>query len=131
MSPSLQLLLVFNNYFHDVATATLISSAVILWALGKNAEKGSVDEQKALARAYPVLTRFAVGALVWIILGGIPRTIFIKQMEFIPDQLAEKGLYADLVVKHIFLFTAVAAGAVMWTRIARIARRKLKEPGDS
>jgi hypothetical protein len=125
MSPSVQMLLVFNNYFHDVATATLLSSAVILWVLGRQAEKGGPAERKAFARAYPTLTKFAWGALIWIILGGIPRTIFIKQMEFIPDQLAEKGLYADLLVKHAFMFTAVIVGAILWVRMAKVAKREL------
>ncbi len=37
-----------NNYFHDVVTAVLFVGTVILWAL---------------ARPYPTLKRFALGAI--------------------------------------------------------------------
>jgi len=116
-------LIILNNYFHDVATATLLSSAVILWVLGRQAERGGPELRKALARAMPTLTRFAVGALVWIILGGIPRLIFFKTYEFIPAK--DNGIIIDLAIKHVFLFAAVGAGAIMWLRMGKIARGEL------
>jgi len=116
-------LIIMNNYFHDVATATLLSSAVILWVLGRQAEKGGPEDRRALARAMPTLTRFAIGALIWIILGGIPRIIFFNTFEFIPAK--DNGIIIDLAIKHIFLFAAVGAGAIMWLRMGKVARGEL------
>jgi hypothetical protein len=117
---SWSILIILNNYFHDVATATLLSSAVIMYVLGRQAQRGGEGERQAFARAYGTLTKFAWGALIWIIIGGIPRTIFFPTFEFIPAE--QKGIVADLAIKHVFLFSAVAAGAIMWVRMGKMVR---------
>lgn len=121
-------LIIMNNYFHDVATATLLSSAVILWVLGRQAERGGPEDRRALAKAMPTLTRFAIGALIWIILGGIPRVIFFNTFEFIPAK--DNGIIIDLAIKHVFLFAAVGAGAIMWLRMGKVARGEAATPGS-
>lgn len=122
------ILIIMNNYFHDVATATLLSSGVILWVLGRAAQKGDVAERKAFARAYKPLTRFAKGALIWIILGGIPRTIFFKTYEFIPAK--DNDIILDLAIKHIFLVSMVIAGSILWVRLGKIAHAELALPEE-
>jgi hypothetical protein len=116
----MDMLIVLNNYLHDVATATLLSSAVIFYVLARQARSGGDGEKRAFARAYKSLTRFAIGALVWIILGGIPRTIFFTKYEFIPAQL--NGIVPDLIMKHVILVAMVVAGLVMWVRMGKLAR---------
>jgi uncharacterized membrane protein len=113
------ILIIMNNYFHDVATAVLLGSAVVLWVLGRNAENGGPAEKAALARAYSTLTRFAWGAIAWIVVGGIPRTIFFTRYEW--DPAVVKGIVPALALKHILMFTAVVVGAFMWRRVARLA----------
>jgi hypothetical protein len=121
------IVIIINNYFHDLATALLLTSAVILWVLGQRAERGGVAERKALARAYPTLATFARGAFVWIILGGIPRTIFFSRYEW--DPAVVNGIVPALMVKHVFMVTAIIIGALMWRRIARIARAEVAGSG--
>ena len=123
-----RLVIILNNYLHDVATAVLLSSAVILYVLGRQARGGGEGERRALARAYGTLTRFALGALAWIIIGGIPRTIFFSWAEFIPANT--NGIVADLIIKHVLLVSGVIAGAVMWIRIGKVARAELDAPRD-
>lgn len=125
-NPGLSLLVILNNYFHDVATATLLASAVIMWVLGRQAKRAAAGpgERLALAHAYKTLTLFARGALAWIIIGGIPRTIFFNVAEFIPA--AQKNIVPDLMVKHIVLVSAVVAGSVMWVRLGKLAKAELK-----
>jgi hypothetical protein len=51
--------LIINNYLHDVATAVLLSSAVILYVLGRQARAGGDGERRAFARApdsHPIRT---------------------------------------------------------------------------
>jgi hypothetical protein len=115
------ILIIMNNYFHDVATAVLLSSAFVLWVLGRAAQQGSVDERRTLLGAYPVLTRFAWGAIVWIVLGGIPRTLFFTRYEW--DPAVVDGIVPALIVKHVLMLAAVLTGAVMWRRMARVARQ--------
>jgi len=116
----MDILIILNNYLHDVATAVLLSSAVILYVLGRQAKRGGAGERRAFARAYGTLTKFAWGALAWIIIGGIPRTIFFPTYEFIPAEV--KGIVLDLIIKHVLLVTGVIAGSVMWVRLGRLAR---------
>ncbi|MCL4079180.1 hypothetical protein MX659_06220 [Coriobacteriia bacterium Es71-Z0120] len=109
-------LVILNNYFHDVATAVLLASAVILWVLERHAQS-SPEGLAALRQSYPALTRFARVALAWIVIGGIPRTIFFTRYEW--DPAVVKGIVPALIVKHALMVAAVVAGAVMWRRVAR------------
>jgi hypothetical protein len=120
MSIDWTIVIILNNYLHDVATAVLLSSAVILYVLDRQAKGGGEGERKALARAYRTLTRFAWGALAWIIVGGIPRTIFFERFEFIPANT--NGIVLDLIIKHVLLVSGVIAGGIMWVRIGKRMR---------
>ena len=112
----LDILIIMNNYFHDVATAVLVAAAVIMWALGRRARSGSAEEIATLARFYPVLSKFAIGALGWVIVGGIPRAIFFNTH----DLGAVRGdLVIAIAVKHVVEVAAVVAGVVMWRRVKR------------
>ncbi|MFA5844454.1 MAG: hypothetical protein WC971_06460 [Coriobacteriia bacterium] len=115
----LKVLLVMNDYFHDVATALLLASAVIMWVLGRAAERGGPGEAAMLRRAFPVLTRFAWGAIAWIVIGGIPRTIFFSQLEW--DPAKTRFMLPALMVKHSLMVVAVVLGVALWRRMARAA----------
>ena len=115
----MDILIILNNYFHDVATAILLSSAVIMWVLGRQARRsGGGAELDALAGAYPTLTKFAWFALAWIVIGGVPRIIFFNTHEFIPA--VENGLVTVLAIKHMLMGVAVIVGAIMWMRTKRL-----------
>ena len=116
----LSVLVIINNYLHDVATAVLLASAVILMVLERHAERRGPDAVAALQDAYPVLTRIAWFALAWIVIGGIPRTIFFTTYEWDPAKV--EGLLPALGVKHALMFAAVVAGMVMWRRVAVLVR---------
>ncbi|MHB9003584.1 MAG: hypothetical protein ACYC6C_05910 [Coriobacteriia bacterium] len=115
---ALDILIIMNNYFHDVATATLLAAAVIMWVLERQARAITPGGLDALARAYPLLTRFARWSLVWIVVGGIPRVIFFNTH----DLGAVRGdLIPAIAVKHVVEVGAVVAGVLLWRRVhARI-----------
>ncbi len=120
----LDILVIMNNYFHDVATATLIAAAVIMWVLERRARADAPGDLALLGRAYPTLTRFANAALVWVILGGIPRLITFNTH----DLGAVRGdLGVAIAVKHVVEVAAVIAGAVMWRQV----RRRIESSGVS
>lgn len=113
----LDILIIMNNYFHDVATAVLLAAAIIMWVLARQAGDDGPAGSAALARAYPTLTRFATGALVWIVVGGVPRVIFFNTH----DLGAIRGdLVPAIIVKHIVEVAAVVAGVVLWRRVRRL-----------
>ena len=112
----IDILIIMNNYFHDVATATLLGAAAIMWTLERQARSGAESDLAALARAYPVLTRFAQGALVWIIIGGIPRVLTFNTH----DLGALRGdLVPAIAVKHVVEVAAVVLGVLLWLHVKR------------
>ena len=113
----LSLLIVFNNYFHDLATGVFVGCAVTLCALARSMQ-ADPSRRAALEPAYTALTRVLWISVAWIILGGIPRTIFFPRYEFIPA--LGKGIVPALIVKHVVMFSAVGVGIAAWVRARRI-----------
>jgi hypothetical protein len=110
-----------NNYFHDVATALLLASAIVMWVIYKkfgDSEKPEVRDY--FLRLYDSITLLARFSLAWIILGGIPRTYFYTEFEW--SQYAGKSQIPALIIKHVLAFVFVGAGAHIWLRIRRKAR---------
>lgn len=122
IGPGLKLAIVINNYLHDVATAVLLASAVILWILARQAHAEGPDAVRFLADAYPMLTKFAAWALVWIVIGGIPRAIFFQQVEWNLSDPSNQYLFAALIIKHILMWGAVIGGAALWVRVRKQVR---------
>jgi hypothetical protein len=122
LSPLVKVLIILNNYFHDVATAMLFSSALIIWLLARSARHEGADALRRLESAYPLLTLVAWFSLAWIVIGGIPRALFFQQVEWNLADTSNKYLFAALMVKHAFMWSAVAAGAVMWVRTRKLLR---------
>lgn len=124
LSPGVGVALMMNNYFHDVATALLAASAFTLWALARLQDErpGEAQPQFFLA-AYRRMAAFTKFSLVWIILGGIPRTLFYMDFEW--ANAAGRGQIPALIVKHILMFILVGLGAWGWHKL-RKRRRALE-----
>lgn len=122
----MSLLIVFNNYFHDLATGVFVGCAVTMWALARSLREHP-ERREPLAPVYAALTKALWIALAWIILGGVPRTLFFPTYEFIPA--LGKGIVPALVVKHVFMFAAAGAGVAAWVSARREFTRA--EPRDS
>lgn len=113
------ILIIINNYLHDVATAVLLASAVLVWALDRAVTRDGASGS-LLAVAYPRLVKLAWISLAWIVIGGIPRTIFFSRYEWDPAVVG--GLVPALIIKHVLMFGGIAVGALIWRRIARRVR---------
>lgn len=122
LSPLVKVLIIMNNYFHDVATAMLLSSALILWLLGRKAEAEGSAASRWFATAYPVLTKIAIWSIVWIVIGGIPRTVFFQQVEWNMADPSNKYLFDALMVKHAMMWVFVGLGGALWVRMRKVAR---------
>jgi hypothetical protein len=122
MSETSGVILMMNNYFHDVATALLLASAIAIWVIYK--QFGDSDEPEVRAyflRLYDSLTRLAKFSLAWILLGGIPRTYFYTEFEW--SHYAGQSQVPALIVKHILVLVFVGSGAHLWIRV----RKKVRE----
>ncbi|HWI55329.1 MAG TPA: hypothetical protein VNT57_06530, partial [Desulfobacteria bacterium] len=96
----LGILIIMNNYFHDVATALLFAAGFLMLTADKLLQAhGNPGAERYFLDLYAKFTRFAHFALIWILLGGIPRTIFYERFEWNPA--LGKGIIPALIVKHI------------------------------
>lgn len=126
MSSTLGVFIMLNNYFHDVATALLLASGVTMWILLKRL--GSSKERlvnEYFLRVYKGVTGLAKFSLGWILIGGIPRTIFYKDFEW--ANAVGKAQIPALIVKHILAFIFVGAGAYLWIKLSKKIREMNKE----
>jgi len=126
MSQTAGIMLMMNNYFHDVATALLLASGVAMWVIyRKFGDSYNVEVKDYFLRLYRSITLLARFSLAWIVLGGIPRTYFYKEFEW--AQYAGKGQVPALIVKHVLAFTFVGSGVYVWLKI----RAKVREIRES
>ena len=118
MSPLLGVMIMMNNYFHDVATALLFAGGAAMWVILKRYDEipdKAVD--RYFLRIYDSMAKIVHVAVVWIVLGGIPRTIFYTRFEW--ANAAGKGQIPALIVKHILMFILVGGGAWLWVKLNR------------
>ncbi len=116
ISPGLGVAIMMNNYFHDVATALLIGSAVALHAIVRI--QASMDTPVAtifFLRTYDQMVKLFRFALWWVIIGGVPRTIFYTSFEW--ANAADKLQVPALMVKHVMIVTLVVWGVIAWRRL--------------
>ena len=126
MSETAGVILMMNNYFHDVATALLLASGIAIWIIYKKfGDSEKPDVRDYFLKLYGSMTFLVKFSFAWIILGGIPRTYFYTEFEW--SHYAGKSQIPALIVKHILAFLFVGAGAYLWINI----RKKVKEIKES
>ena len=110
------LVIMLNNYFHDLAVAFLFASTILAHVVLRY-WPGRPSEQLAT-----VLSRIAWGSLAWVLLGGVVRVIFYKEYEWLPK--AGTAQIPALMVKHILL-----VGLTVWGLIGVVRlNRRLADP---
>ncbi len=112
------ILVMLNNYFHDLATAVFAVSAIAAWLLYR-----SRALQQAPAAVRPVaegLVKVGIASLVWTLLAGMIRGITYREYEWV--EAAGRGQVPVLVLKHVILVSLVAAGVFVLVRVHRLAR---------
>ncbi len=130
ISPGLGVAIMMNNYFHDVATALLIGSAVALHAIVRI--QAAMDTPQAtlfFLKTYDQMVKLFRFALWWVIIGGVPRTIFYTSFEW--ANAADKLQVPALMVKHVMIVTLVVWGIVAWRRLKlKVARLRQSLPAE-
>jgi len=122
--PALGIVIVINNYFHDVASALLGASGVALWVIVRRYEAHPRRDERAVTEyfiaLYKGMTRVAKVSLILILIGGIPRTLFYRDFEWVTA--VKHGQVPALIVKHIMAFAVVGAGVILWLRLRKRVR---------
>ena len=117
-SPGLGVAVMMNNYLHDMATGLLVGSGFALHAILRI--QGSMKTPQAtlfFLKTNRQMVKLFKFALWWVILGGIPRTIFYTSFEW--ANAADKLQIPALAVKHIMMFVAVVWGIYAWRRMQK------------
>jgi hypothetical protein len=126
ISPALGTIITANNYLHDVATGILLVSFGAIWYLSRCFGQGNDPETSRLYLSlYATVTRIAKFSLIWIILGGVPRTIYYTRLEWAPA--AGDAQIVAIVIKHVVVFAALGTAVYHWIKFSKQARRVRQE----
>ena len=118
ISPGLGVAIMMNNYFHDMATGLLVGSGFALHAILRI--QGSMSTPEAtlfFLKTNAHMKKLFKFALWWVVLGGVPRTIFYTSFEW--ANAADKLQIPALAVKHVMMFAAVVGGVIAWRRMQK------------
>jgi hypothetical protein len=124
ISPGLGVAIMMNNYFHDMATGLLVGSGFALHAIIRIQRAMNTPEATLFfLKTNRQMVKLFKFALWWVVLGGVPRTIFYTSFEW--ANAADKLQIPALAVKHVMMFAAVVWGVVAWRRMQqRVATLK-------
>jgi hypothetical protein len=114
---TLSILVMLNNYFHDMSVGLLFANIMLtIFLVRLLGEQGAGDEQ-LLARFVRLSSRITWGALGFIIVGGAIRTAAYRDFEW--SEAAGRGQIAALALKHIILVGCTVAGIAFQIRMSR------------
>ena len=126
ISPLLGAIITANNYLHDVATGLMLMSFGAIWYVSRSfGEDSDTGTSRLYLSLYEAVTRIAKFSLVWILLGGVPRTIYYTRLECAPA--AGEAQVVALVIKHVLVFAMVGAGIYYWMLFKKLASRIRQE----
>ncbi len=100
LSELLGILVMLNNYFHDLAVAFLFASMLLGWLLDRRGELSP-----ALLKN---LNRWSRASLAWVLIGGVIRAVNYRQYEWL--EAAGRAQVPALVIKHFLLVGLVVVG---------------------
>ena len=118
IGPGLGVAIMMNNYFHDMATGLLVGSGFALHAIMRiQASMNTPEATLFFLKTNSHMKKLFKFALWWVVLGGIPRTIFYTSFEW--ANAADKLQIPALAVKHVMMFAVVVWGIVAWRRMQK------------
>ena len=130
ISPGLGVAIMMNNYLHDMATGLLVGSGFALHAILRiQATMNTPQATLFFLKTNRHMVKLFKFALWWVVLGGVPRTIFYTSFEW--ANAADKLQVPALAVKHVMMFAAVVWGIYAWRRMqAKVAQLRDSLPAE-
>lgn len=117
----IDILIILNNFFHDLAAAMWFCGTLTLWFVYQKAvaqEGFRVEFGRSLFMHIRKITNWS---LVFVVLGGVVRAINYQQYEWLPA--LGRGQVTLLVIKHILLTGIVLGGVVMQLHLSKKIRQ--------
>ncbi len=110
------ILLMVNNYFHDLSVALLAANIFAVYFIGKFLDKNPTGD-KIIPMLFRKLSKITYFAFAYIIIGGAIRAYFFNDFEWNPA--VGKGQVAALIIKHIILVSITLFGLIVQIRYHR------------
>ena len=118
MSSTANILIMTINYSHDIATAVLAVSGVMMLFLSRMYPAPTGKETDLFfIRTYEVIRKSARYSLEWILVAGVPRIIFYMQFEW--SNMAGDLQVIAIIIKHVVMFLLVGMGLFYWFRLSK------------
>lgn len=122
------ILVMMNNYFHDLAAGIVFVCGVAMFAMVKRAEEmGSREIKEYFLGIYPLLVHIIGGAIIFMLFAGVIRTFTYTDFEW-ANAVGVGQVYA-IIVKHIFLGGIFFYGIALWVKSHRKVKEMRKELG--
>ena len=113
-------LVMLNNYFHDLSVGILFANILLTLFFVRLLREYGMESSDLSGKFIQLSSRITWGALAFIILGGIVRTLTYKDFEWV--EAAGKGQVTALILKHIILVGCTVVGIVFQIRLLRRQR---------
>jgi len=117
------ILVMLNNYFHDLSTAVFAVSAITAWLLLRS--RAMLEAPESVRPVAEGLLKLGVASLVWTLLGGMVRGLTYREYEWV--EAAGRGQVPVLVLKHVILVSMVTAGVFVLYRVYRLLRAQASD----
>ena len=111
-------IVMINNYLHDLATAVFAVSALATYFLLRTTTFKKIPD--ALSPVVKGLIRVGIVALVWTLAGGVVRALAYRRYEWM--EAVGRDQVPALIVKHVLLVSVVIAGLVVFYHVRRLVR---------
>lgn len=116
------ILVMMNNYFHDLAAGIVFVCGLTMYAMVKKAEEiGSREIKEFFIGIYPKLVHVIGGAIIFMLFAGVIRTFTYKEFEW--ANAVGNAQVPAIIVKHIILGGIFFYGIALWVK----SHRKIKE----
>lgn len=116
------ILVMMNNYFHDLAAGIVFVCGVTMYVMVKKAmAMGSREAKEIVLGVYPTLVHIIGGAIIFMLFAGVIRTFTYKDFEW-ANAVGVGQVYA-IMVKHVVLGGIFFYGIALWIK----SHKKIKE----
>lgn len=124
------ILVMMNNYFHDLAAGIVFVCGVMMFVLaGKVEEIGSRESKEIFLGTYPTLVHIIGGAVIFMLFAGVIRTFTYKEFEW--ANAVGNAQVPAIIVKHIILGGIFFYGIAKWIKAHKKVKRMRKELGSA
>lgn len=106
------LLVMFNNFFHDLTAGLWLSSAGLMWWLMVRVKQnGQKQVMLFFEENFNFLFRISLGSLILNLFFGFTRALAYYSYEYLPA--AGRAQVTALVVKHVLILIVVLIGVTV------------------